>query len=181
MNYFLGTKNFVGDDHLQVISVALVGEDCREYYALNLDCDIIKADHGIKLAVIELLPEKNHILWKTEAQINADLLHFIHGYKGYPWYDSEDTEGLRDKAWFDNNPIIWIWDNYYDYMSLQKLFTVIEDFSAWLPTYCNYVQEEWNWLENGELPEKPPEAIYDALVAARWMKGVFQKTRSLKV
>ncbi|QLE46428.1 hypothetical protein FD723_40160 (plasmid) [Nostoc sp. C052] len=177
MNYFLATKNFISDRLLHVISIALVGEDGREYYALNSDCDLTAADPGMKL-VIDLLPEKTQALWKTEAQINADLLHFIHGYKGYPWYASEDTEGLKDKAWFDDNPIVWVWQYTQDYTSLEKLFTVTDDFSAWLPLYCNYVLEEWNWLGSGELPEQPPEMQHNALVAARWTKEVFQKIRN---
>jgi hypothetical protein len=178
MNYFLSTESFIDKKVLEVISIALIAEDGREYYALNLDCNLLAADYQTKLDIIEPLPEKKDVSWRTQEQIKSDLLHFIHGHKGHPWYSSEDVEGLKDDPWFDKDVRIWAWsENSNDYKSLQKFFGGEGNLPKWFPEYCNYLEEQWNWFGTSELPEKPQEAVYSALADARWRKIVFEEIR----
>ncbi|MEO0869841.1 MAG: hypothetical protein AAFY17_15665, partial [Cyanobacteria bacterium J06642_11] len=56
MRYYLDTE-FIEDGHtIDLISIGLVAEDGREYYALNVDCDWSKANNWVKQHVLGSLP-----------------------------------------------------------------------------------------------------------------------------
>lgn len=92
MQYFMDTEFIEDGKTIDLISIAIVSEDSREYYAINSDCDLKKANEWVKDNVIPQLPERypqspwdggsfNHWqlskLWKPKEQIKREVASFL--------------------------------------------------------------------------------------------------------
>ena len=58
MRYFLDTEFIENGKTIDLISIALVSEDNREYYALNYECDYSQASDWVQQNVLVFLPQK---------------------------------------------------------------------------------------------------------------------------
>lgn len=58
MKYFFDTEFIEDGKTIDLISIGIVAEDGREYYAINEDCDFSKASDWVKENVIAQLPER---------------------------------------------------------------------------------------------------------------------------
>jgi hypothetical protein len=88
--YYLDTE-FIEDGHtIDLISIGIVAEDGREFYAVNKGCDFSKADDWVKENVISHLPPRprlpmectpreweESLAWKSKAQITVDVAAFL--------------------------------------------------------------------------------------------------------
>ncbi len=92
MRYWLDTEFIEDGKTIDLISIGIVAEDGREYYALNLDCDLSKASDWVKENVISKLPPKQvnfedwsisprikqeSRLWKEKALIRGEVAEFL--------------------------------------------------------------------------------------------------------
>jgi hypothetical protein len=84
MKYWLDTEFIEDGETIDLISIGIVAEDGREYYAINLDCDLSKASKFVKENVIPKLPPKPVNLadpsvspWKKKRLIQAEVADFL--------------------------------------------------------------------------------------------------------
>lgn len=92
MRYYLDTEFIEDGKTIDLISIGIVCEDGREYYALNKDCDLTKANDWVKENVISQLPPKTFNgsdwgispsvkvatrQWKSKENIKLELLKFF--------------------------------------------------------------------------------------------------------
>ncbi len=155
MRYWLDTE-FIEDGHtIDLISIGIVAEDGREYYAINLDCDIRKANDWVKENVINQLPSKSlpslNQEWKKKKDIAKEVIEFCGSY----------------------SPEFWAYYADYDWVVFCQLFGTMMDLPEGFPMYCLDIKQWCHQLGNPDLP-KQQEGEHNALADARWNKQAWE-------
>jgi hypothetical protein len=110
MKYFIDTE-FIEGFHkplfgkrrhfIDLISIGIVAEDGRTYYAISSEFNPKDADDWVKTNVISKLPSKHagfydspsvkagSLLWKSNEQIRKDILRFCFDIEGFYGYYSD--------------------------------------------------------------------------------------------
>ncbi|HEY9610579.1 hypothetical protein [Allocoleopsis sp.] len=183
--YFIDAE-FIEDSRrrtIDLISIGIVCDDGREYYACNDECDLSKANDWVKASVIPSLPSKHIgvnpgnpdvspsvrqdiLRWKTRDMIAADILEFC-SPKKY------------------GNPIYWGEWSSFDWVVFCWIFGDMIDLPEGFPMRCRDVIQ---WAEDhlgiGE-EELPPsletEGNRNALLGARSVKRKWQHCWEIEV
>ena len=138
---------------IDLISIAFVAEDGREYYAANMDMDWdrIRADKWLMKNVVPQLPHSS--LWKPKAEIAAEVLEFL------------TADGKE--------PELWAWYAAYDHVAYAQLWGKMINLPKGLPMYTNDLRSLLDWAIlphlHSDLP-KQDEGVHDALADARHLK-----------
>lgn len=167
MKYYYDTE-FIerGADYpIELISIGVVAEDGRSYYAISTEFKPRHADDWVKENVLSHLPPRRvnfsdpsesprvkseSLAWKSRAQIKADLLKFIG----------------------DDKPEFWGYYADYDHVVLCQLFGRMIDLPKGWPMFTRDLIQECKRLGNPDLPEQG-KGEHHALADARWNKRVY--------
>ena len=153
MNFFLDTEFIDGPDKLELISIALVAESGREYYAVSNEFDESKASEWVKQNVLTKLPHKRE--WKSRLTISKELRSFI------------DSNRCGEYAEF------YAYFASCDWILFYKLFGYsLLDLPDGYFQYCHDLMSLMHLNNIQRLP--PPKGNHDALVDARWNLKVFR-------
>lgn len=165
MRYWLDTE-FIEDGHtIDLISIGIVAEDGREYYAINYDCDFDRASDWVKENVINQLPPKPLIgMYDNQSEVRKQ-----------GWWNKEEI--VRQVEEFCNpakygKPEFWGYYADYDWVVFCQLFGTMMDLPKDFPMYCNDIKQECDRLGSPDLP-KQEDGLHNALEDARWNKQVF--------
>lgn len=153
MKYFYDTE-FYDDGHtVDLISIGIIAEDGREYYAVNNDADWDRIyDHRWLMEnVVEQLPDEYH--WKPGTQIRDEVYAFL-------------TAG-------NTPPDLWAWFAAYDHLCLSQLWGRMIDVPAPIPQFTNDVRSLSAWTGITRLPMQE-QGAHDALQDARHVKTMYQ-------
>lgn len=168
MKYFYDTEFIEDGKTIDLISIGVVCEDGRSYYAISTEFNPKKASQWVKDNVLAHLPERNVNLsdpsisprikgeslnWKSRAFIREDLLKFIIAPK------SEKIE-------------LWAYYADYDHVALCQLFGTMMDLPEGWPMYTRDIKQLCDSLGNPKLPEQG-KGEHHALADARWNKQAF--------
>lgn len=154
MKYFFDTE-FHEDGHtIDLISIGIVAEDGREYYAVNQDAGWgrIAFNDWLCANVVPHLPAYDE--WKPKAQIRDEVKDFL----------------LIDRQ---PDPELWAWFSAYDHVVLAQLFGTMMDLPSGIPMYTNDVRSLVDWTGVDKLP-KQTGAQHDALADARHVKAMYE-------
>lgn len=167
MRYFYDTE-FIEDGHtIDLISIGVVAEDGRTYYAISKAFNAKKASAWVQANVLAHLPPRNvnfsdvsvsprlkeeSRAWKNRRDIREDLLQFIGD---------------------DPKPELWGYYADYDHVALCQLFGRMIDLPKGWPMYTRDLKQWCDQLGNPKLP-KQGEDEHHALADARWNKQVFE-------
>ncbi len=103
MRYFYDTE-FIDDGYnIELISIGVVAEDGREYYAISTEFNPDRAGSWVRANVLPKLPPPASKLWRSRAQIRADLESF---------FDVDGDEPIE----------LWAWVGAYDHVALCQLW-----------------------------------------------------------
>lgn len=152
MKYFFDTEFIEAKDYLVPISIGIVAEDGREFYAINKECDHSKADQWVKDNVIAQLPPKSDPAWMSRDEIAAKMKAFI------------DAGG--------STPELWAYYASYDWVLFCWLMggRMLDMPSGWPMAPMDLKQSMVERkIARTALPSKPANA-HDALADARWLK-----------
>ena len=130
MRYFIDTEfNERGPSKpIELISIGIVAEDGREYYAINASFNRRHATPWVKDNVLTKLPDRfvsfydsprirdGALRWKPYATVGAEVSRFI----GH-----------------DPNPVFWGWCSGYDYVVLSQLI----GFHRWPDGWPHYIRD----------------------------------------
>lgn len=181
MRYWLDTEFIEDGVTIDLISIGIVCDDGREYYACNDECNLFKANQWVKDNVLIHLPPKHIgvnpgnpdvspkvrqdiLMWKTRDRIKEDLLLFFAGGV----VDSEEDQSLN---WDQAIQGLEIWGYYADYVWVVfcQLFGTMMDLPEGFPMYCRDIKQWCDELGNPKLPEQG-KGEHHALADARWNK-----------
>lgn len=157
MKYFFDTefiegfhKPFLGKRRhfIDLISIGIVAEDGREYYAVSNEFDPDDADDWVKENVIAKLPadllkwnsnSSGGILWKSNKTIASEIKQFL-GYK------PEFTDYGSDEFTDDKNIEFWAYYADYDWVVFCGLFGRMINLPKGMPMYCRDLKQEFDLL-----------------------------------
>lgn len=154
LRYFYDCE-FVEDGiTIDLISIGVVCEDGREYYAVSTEFDPDRAGPWVRRHVLPKLPEPASPLWRSRERIREDLYTFL-----VPRPTVE--------------PQLWAWVSAYDHVALCQLWGSMVDLPTALPRYTNELRQHWDMAGRPPLPPVPPDA-HDALADARHNLAKFE-------
>jgi hypothetical protein len=158
VNYFVDTE-FMESGHLFPItplSVGIVADDGREFYAVNAEADRTLANDWVKENVIpylgvDLRADQSQDYWMR----HVDIGHAVRAFVGD-----------------DDSPHFWGYYADYDWVVFAQLFGKMIDLPKGWPMYCRDIKQlavEWG---NPKLPPSG-KSEHNALADARWNKVAY--------
>ena len=150
MRYFYDTEFIEDGRTIELISIGLVAEDGREYYAVSTEFDPERAGSWVRANVLPKLPPPASPLWRSRKQIRLDLEVFLRVS------DVGATEPIE----------LWAWVGAYDHVALCQLWGTMPALPPAIPRFTRELRQLW---EDRGSPRLPPRArdAHDALVDAR--------------
>ncbi|MGZ3273880.1 MAG: 3'-5' exoribonuclease domain-containing protein [Caulobacteraceae bacterium] len=147
MKYWIDTEFIERPGVLDLISVGLVAEDGREFYAESSEVDWSRASRWTLQTVRPLLGDR-------------------------PMSQEEIGYGVRRFIDSDNNPAFWGYYPAYDWVAFTWLFGGMADLPFDFPQYCLDIKQ-WA-IELGDPVLPVQEGVrHHALADARWTKAAW--------
>jgi 3' exoribonuclease, RNase T-like len=147
VRYFYDTEFIEDGRTIELISIGVVAEDGREYYAVSTEFDPERAGNWVRANVLPKLPPPASKLWRSRRQIRAELEEFLR-------IDGDDPIEL------------WAWVAAYDHVALCQLWGAMPALPRAIPRFTRELRQLW---EDRGSPRMPPRShdVHDALVDAR--------------
>lgn len=167
LKYFFDTEFDEDGVTINLISIGMLCEDGREYYAVSTEFDPNHCNDWVQQNVLPLLPPMGSnftwltpdgqsfttSLWKPRKAIAAELINFL----GLP---------------INIKPEFFAHFCSYDWVALCQLYGRMIDLPQGMPFYCNDIKQIQEELGNPQLP--PQEGCeHDALNDAKWNKLIY--------
>jgi hypothetical protein len=159
VRYFLDTEHTDDGDRFELISIAVVCEDGREYYAAVEGYDDAAVTPWIASTCCQSSRLPGDPLWKPRRQIRDDLAEFVVG---------QEIEFWTMCAWPDWSIVV-------------RLFGRFEDVPESWPMACWdlwQLEAELGVTEADRLAE--PEGVHNALIDAHYHQRIYESLRRLR-
>ncbi len=155
MRYYLDTEFIEHERTMDLISIGVVAQDGREFYAISLEFDPAAASDWIREHVLVLLEPRESGVWKSRAAIRDELVAFIG----------------------DDPPEFWTWCGLYDWLAVVQLFGGLDR----LPTgWLYFANDLMQWCGQLGLSTEDPriprqvERQHHALADARHNRVIYE-------
>ncbi|WP_213456404.1 polyadenylate-specific 3'-exoribonuclease AS [Rhizomonospora bruguierae] len=143
---------FIEDGRLvDLVSIGVVDEYGREFYAVSTEFDDSRALPWVRRNVLDKLPSPADPAWRSRERIRGDLYEFL-------------TEPVRDRP--AEKIELWAWYAAYDHVVLCQLWGRMPDLPREIPRFTKDLRQRWDDVGRPPLPEAAA-ARHDALVDAR--------------
>ena len=144
--YFYDTEFIEDGTTIELISIGLVDETGREFYAVSTDFDPARAIPWVRQHVLPQLPSPADRAWRSRTRIRDDLLAYLTA-------PGEDIQ-------------LWAWYAAYDHVALCQLWGAMPALPRAIPRFTHELRQRWADLGRPTLPQAPADA-HDALADAR--------------
>jgi len=146
VRFFYDTEFIEDGVTIDLVSIGVVAEDGREYYAVSTEFDPSRAGAWVRENVLPKLPSPADRAWRSREQIRTELLDFLGQSSG-------DIE-------------LWAWIGAYDHVALAQLWGAMPAMPRQLPRFTRDLRQRWDDVGKPHLPAAPANA-HDALADAR--------------
>jgi hypothetical protein len=147
VRYFYDTE-FIDDGYtIELISIGVVAEDGREYYAVSTEFNPDRAGSWVRANVLPKLPPPASQLWRSRSQIRSDLETF---------FDVDGPEPIE----------LWAWVGAYDHVALCQLWGPMTHLPPRIPRFTHELRQLWEQHGSPRMPRRSTN-VHDALVDAR--------------
>jgi hypothetical protein len=136
---------------IDLVSIGVVDEHGREFYAISTEFDGKAAVPWVRRNVLGRLPSPSHPAWRSRAQIRDDLYKFL----------VEPVESGSEGALE-----LWAWYAAYDHVVLAQLWGRMSGLPREIPRFTKDLRQLWDDRGRPPLPDAQ-ERRHDALVDAR--------------
>lgn len=199
MKFFLDTEFIEDGSTIDLISIGIVREDGREFYAINDDCDWDKASDWVRENVLlpmgveseggrwSILHDQDKFVIPHDA-IALEVLEFIKA----PYIDrnlqlSFDSDNIRGSEVYkylhqlECSEKIELWGYYsaYDHVVFCQLFGTMMDLPHGFPMYTRDLKQWCDSLGNPKLPEQE-NALHHALGDANYNKLMWEFLKEIQ-
>lgn len=157
MRFWLDTEFIERPCTIDLISIGIVSEDGREFYAESADVDWSAADSWIHENVV---PHLTGNTWPRE-DIADELLEWVRSTKP------------------DETPEFWGYYCDYDWVVFCWLFGRMVDLPKGFPMFCRDVKQLAVDLGNPRLPKQEGNE-HNALADARWTRAAWEFLQEMK-
>lgn len=155
MKYFFDTEFMEDGSIIDLISIGIVSEDGREFYAESADADFSKANDWVKANVLPHLTGESWPKWKIARKVAIMC--------------------------GDGAPEFWTWYGAYDWVALCQLFGRMIDLPRGFPMFaCDLKQLQRDLdVRDDQLPNGG-RTSHNALEDARWTRDAHSFLMSVR-
>ncbi|MGQ0574642.1 MAG: polyadenylate-specific 3'-exoribonuclease AS [Pseudonocardia sp.] len=146
MRFFYDCEFIEDGTTIDLVSIGVVGEDGREFYAVSTAFDPAKAGPWVRANVLPQLPSPAHPAWRSRERMRSELLGFLTAAPG----------GIE----------LWAWIAAYDHVALCQLWGPMTALPRALPRFTRELRQRWEDAGRPTLPQHGADA-HDALADAR--------------
>lgn len=161
MKYYLDTEFYEDGKTIDLISIGVVCEDGREFYAVSKDAELHRVSEWVRTNVLPQLPPYGHPAWMHRSEIQHALYYFI------------VDEGKK-------RPEAWGYYPAYDWVVLCQLFGTMMDLPKHFPKLCMDLKQLAISVGSPPLPAQN-SGKHDAIEDARWNMRVHQLLTAQRV
>lgn len=137
---------------IELVSIGVVAQDGREFYAVSTEFDPARAGGWVRANVLDKLPPPADPAWRSRRQIRADLEQFLL------------APGLPVQ--------LWAWLAAYDHVALAQLWGAMPALPRAIPRLTREIRQHWEAAGCPPLPghgDRRHDALADARLARqRW-------------
>ncbi|GGL96882.1 MULTISPECIES: polyadenylate-specific 3'-exoribonuclease AS [Micromonospora] len=143
---------FIEDGRIvDLVSIGVVDEYGREFYAVSTEFDDSRAVPWVRRNVLDKLPSPADRAWRSRERIRDELYDFL-------------VEPVRSRP--GEQLELWAWYAAYDHVVLAQLWGAMPALPRELPRFTKDLRQLWDDRGRPSLPEAA-SARHDALVDAR--------------
>ena len=147
MRRFFYDCEFIEDGRtIDLVSIGVVDETGREFYAVSTEFDPGKAITWVRRNVLDKLPPPSDPAWRPLEQIRTALLAYL----------TEPGETVE----------LWAWMAAYDHVALGQLWGDMRALPRAIPRFTHELRQRWEDAGSPPLPAAPSDQ-HDALADAR--------------
>jgi hypothetical protein len=146
VRYFYDTEFIEDGTTIDLVSIGVVDENGREFYAVSTEFNPMKAGPWVRDHVLDKLPSPADPAWCDRNAIRDRLMKFLN--RG------------RDRV------ELWAWFAAYDHVALAQLWGDMPALPRELPRFTRELRQRWEDVGKPSLPPPPTDA-HDALADAR--------------
>jgi 3' exoribonuclease, RNase T-like len=136
---------------IDLVSIGVVDERSREFYAVSTDFDGSRALPWVRRNVLDKLPSPGDPAWRSRGRIREDLYRFL-------------IEPIRADPSLRIE--LWAWYAAYDHVALAQLWGNMPALPRDLPRFTKDLRQLWDDRGRPPLPDAEADR-HDALVDAR--------------
>jgi hypothetical protein len=144
--YFYDCEFIEDGRTIDLVSIGVVDETGREFYAVSTEFDESRAITWVRRNVLAKLPPPADSAWRSRERIRADLLAFL----------TEPGDEIE----------LWAWYAAYDHVVLCQLWGAMPALPRTIPRFTNELRQRWADRGRPPLPGAPRDQ-HDALADAR--------------
>jgi hypothetical protein len=142
---------FIEDGRIiDLVSIGVVDEHGREFYAVSTQFDPTRAVPWVRRNVLDRLPSPGDPVWRSRERIRDDLYDFL-------------LEPVRDRP--GERIDLWAWYAAYDHVALAQLWGAMPALPREIPRFTKDLRQLWD--DQGRPPLPSSADRHDALVDAR--------------
>lgn len=180
MRYFYDTEFFEDGKSINLISIGIVSEDGREYYAVNSNIDAVPIAQRVILHkwlmvnVVPNLPLKGHLVPGFEFKLDK-----TNTCVKPPFVIANEIRDFLSVN-YDDSIELWAYYGAYDHIVLMQLYGSMIDKPAILPMWTHDIMqfaEPYN-VSIGQAVQQTGTA-HNALDDARWTKAAWEYLNDL--
>jgi hypothetical protein len=149
--YFYDSEFIEDGRTIDLVSIGVVDENGREFYAISTEFDDRAAVPWVRRNVLDRLPSPGNPAWRSRAHIRADLYEFL-------------VAPLRERPGEELE--LWAWYAAYDHVVLAQLWGRMPALPREIPRFSKDLRQLWDDKGRPVLPDAN-EQRHDALVDAR--------------
>jgi hypothetical protein len=143
---------FIEDGRIiDLVSIGVVDESGREYYAISTEFDDRAALPWVRRNVLDKLPSPSDPAWRSRSRIRDELYEFL-------------VAPVRERP--GERIELWAWYAAYDHVALAQLWGRMPDLPREIPRFTKELRQLWDDLGRPPLPDAEA-ARHNALVDAR--------------
>ena len=157
--YFYDTEFIEDGTTIDLVSIGVVDETGREFYAVSTEFDPDRAIPWVRRNVLDKLPPPADRAWRPRQRIREDLLSFLTA-------PGEEVQ-------------LWAWIAAYDHVALCQLWGAMPALPRSVPRFTRELKQHWEDAGCPPLPPKPA-AAHDALVDARHDLAVWRAVQAAR-
>ncbi|MGH3928749.1 MAG: polyadenylate-specific 3'-exoribonuclease AS [Pseudonocardiaceae bacterium] len=146
MRFFYDCEFIEDGNTIELISIGMVDERGREYYAVSTEFHPERAGEWVRSHVLPKLPSPADPAWRSREAIRRTLFGFL----------TSAGEGVE----------LWAWLAAYDHVALAQLWGPMPALPRAVPRFTRELRQRWEDLGKPALPP-PPNDAHDALADAR--------------
>jgi hypothetical protein len=148
--YFYDCEFIEDGRTIDLVSIGVVDEAGREFYAISTEYDESRALPWVRRHVLGKLPSPADPAWRSRDRIRDDLHAFL-------------VEPLAGRA--DEVIELWAWYAAYDHVALAQLWGAMPALPREIPRFTKDLRQLWDDRGRPALPAA--DGRHDALVDAR--------------